>query len=89
MKTVIDASGCIQLPQDLQAQLGVKPGDEVILESRAGEWVIRSAQGESGLTWSGNVLVHGGTTVTDATVDELLDELRDERYRQLMHGLAQ
>ena len=89
MKTVIDASGCIRLPQDLQAQLGVKPGDEVILESRAGEWVIKSAQGESGLTWSGKVLVHRGTTVTDATVDQLLDELRDERFRQLSNGLPQ
>ena len=89
MKTMIDSSGRIQLPQDLQTQLGVRPGDEVVFEERAGEWIIRSAQAESGLGWEGNVLVHRGTTVTGATVEELLGEIRDERFRQLTNGLPQ
>ena len=49
MKTTIVSSGRIQLPDDLQAQLGVKPGDEVVLEKRGGEWVIRSPHTEAGL----------------------------------------
>jgi len=89
MKTTIDSSGRIQLPNDLQAQLGVKPGDEVVLEERGGEWVIRSLHTEAGLTWEGNVLVHRGTTVTGATVEDLIDEVRDERFRQLTNGLPE
>jgi bifunctional DNA-binding transcriptional regulator/antitoxin component of YhaV-PrlF toxin-antitoxin module len=87
MKTTIDSSGRVQLPQDLQAHLGVKPGDVVLFEERAGEWVIRSAHAESGLGWEGNVLVHWGTIVTSAKVDELIDEVRDERFRELTDGL--
>lgn len=89
MKTTIDSSGCIKLPDDLQAQLGVKPGDEVVLEERGGEWVIRSTHAESGLAWDGNVLVHRGTTETSTTVEELIDEIRDERFRQLTNGLPE
>ncbi len=89
MKTTIDSSGRIQLPQDLQLQLGVKPGDEIILEERAGEWVIKSALSESGLGWDGNVMVHWGTIVTGETVEELIDEIRDERFHQLTDGLPQ
>lgn len=89
MKTIIDSSGRIQLPQDLQTQLGVKPGDEVVLEERAGEWIIKSARAESGLGWEGKVLVHHGTTLTGATVEELIGEIRDERFRQLTDGLPQ
>jgi AbrB family looped-hinge helix DNA binding protein len=89
MKTTIDSLGRIQLPEDLQVRLGVKPGDEVVLEERGGEWIIRSPHSEAGLTWEGNVLVHRGTTVTGATVEELIDEIRDDRFRQLTNGLPE
>lgn len=74
------------MPQDLQAQLGGKPGDEVVLEERAGEWVIKSAHAESGLGFEGNVLVHRGTTVTGATVEELINEVRNEPFHHLADG---
>jgi bifunctional DNA-binding transcriptional regulator/antitoxin component of YhaV-PrlF toxin-antitoxin module len=89
MKTTIDSFGRIQLPENLQAQLGVKPGDEVVIEERGGEWVIKSAHAESGLGWEGNVLVHRGTTATGATIEQLIDEIREERFGQLADGLPQ
>src|SRR5712692_2064660 len=89
VKTTIDSTGRIQLPEDLQVQLGVKPGDEVVFEERAGEWVIKSAHVESGLGWEGKVLVHRGTTATGAKVEELIDEVREERFRQLTDGFPQ
>jgi bifunctional DNA-binding transcriptional regulator/antitoxin component of YhaV-PrlF toxin-antitoxin module len=87
MKTVLDDAGRIQLPQDVQARMGVRPGDEVVLEERAGEWVLRSANAPAGLSWEGNVLVHRGTSRTGAAVEELLGEVRDERLRGLAEGL--
>jgi bifunctional DNA-binding transcriptional regulator/antitoxin component of YhaV-PrlF toxin-antitoxin module len=87
MKTTIDSTGRIQLPEDLQSRLGVKPGDEIVLEERAGEWIIKAAQGESGLSWEGNVLVHRGSMATAATIEELIDEAREDRFGQLTNGL--
>jgi hypothetical protein len=74
MKTVLDDAGRIQLSQDVQARLGVRPGDEVVLEERAGEWVIRPANATAGLSWEGNVLVHRGTSRTGAAVEDLREE---------------
>jgi hypothetical protein len=42
MKATLDQTGRIELPGLVQAQLGVKPGDEVRLEQLEDAWVIRS-----------------------------------------------
>jgi AbrB family looped-hinge helix DNA binding protein len=86
MKTVVDEGGRIQLPQDVQARLGVRPGDEVVLEERAGEWVLRPANAVAGLSREGNVLVHKGASQTGAAVENLLGEARDERLGELAEG---
>jgi AbrB family looped-hinge helix DNA binding protein len=88
MKTVIDDAGRVQLPENVRAQLGVRPGDEVVWEERAGEWVIKSAHAATGLSWEGNVLVHKGTSPATVTIEELIDEGRNERFRQLTEGLT-
>jgi bifunctional DNA-binding transcriptional regulator/antitoxin component of YhaV-PrlF toxin-antitoxin module len=41
MKTLLDDAGRIQLPDFVQAQLGVKPGDELALEEENGRWLIK------------------------------------------------
>jgi bifunctional DNA-binding transcriptional regulator/antitoxin component of YhaV-PrlF toxin-antitoxin module len=89
MKAVVDEAGRIQLPEDVLVQLGVKAGDEVVLEARAGEWVLRSAHARSGLAWEGTVLVHRGTSRTSATIEDLIDDARNERFRQLTEGFTQ
>jgi bifunctional DNA-binding transcriptional regulator/antitoxin component of YhaV-PrlF toxin-antitoxin module len=93
MKTTIDQEGRIALGQDLQRQLGVQPGDEVLLESRGSEWVIKAAGAATGLCLEGNVLVHRGTMLPLAAAEaELLDDtgpIRDERFEQLTEGLRQ
>jgi AbrB family looped-hinge helix DNA binding protein len=88
MKTIVDEAGRIHLPDDVRTQLGVKPGDEVVLEERAGEWILKSAHTQTGLSWEGNVLVHKGTSITSATIEDLIDADRDERFRHLSEGLA-
>ena len=89
MKAVVDEAGRIELPEDVRVQLGVKAGDEVVLEARAGEWVLRSAHASSGLAWEGTVLVHKGTSMTGATIEDLIDNARNERFRQLAEGFTQ
>jgi bifunctional DNA-binding transcriptional regulator/antitoxin component of YhaV-PrlF toxin-antitoxin module len=89
MKAVLDEAGRIELPDAVRLQLGVKPGDEVLLEARAGEWVLKSAHAKTGLGWEGNVLVHRGTSLTSATIEDAIEESRTERFHQLTQGFPQ
>ena len=84
MKATIDGDGRIQLGQDLQSQLGLRPGDDVVFENRAGEWILKAAQSEKGLCREGNVLVHRGTCTAPM---DLLAQVREERSMQLMEGV--
>lgn len=84
MKATIDRDGRITLGQDVQAQLGVQPGDDVLVENRGNEIVIKAANGKTGLGYEGNVLVHRGTCVREGNA--LADD-RDERMQQLTQGL--
>lgn len=75
MIATIDQEGRIVLGPELQTQLGVHPGDVVLLEQRDGEWIIKAAKAESGLCWEGNVLVHRGTPLPIAGDEaELLED---------------
>ena len=84
MKTTIDSEGRIELGAELQTQLGVKPGDEVVLENQDGLWVIHPASVPLGLFWKNNVLVHNG--VCDRPVEQLVGEFREERLLDLSRG---
>jgi bifunctional DNA-binding transcriptional regulator/antitoxin component of YhaV-PrlF toxin-antitoxin module len=44
MKTFLDDAGRIELPDFVQEQLGVRPGDELALEEQNGRWYIQSAR---------------------------------------------
>jgi bifunctional DNA-binding transcriptional regulator/antitoxin component of YhaV-PrlF toxin-antitoxin module len=87
MKATIDRDGRITLGQEVQDRLGVQPGDDVLLENRGDEWVIKAAKSEIGLCFEGNVLVHRG--VSAARKEEPLASVRDERFEQLCEGLLQ
>ena len=84
---MIDHEGRIVLGRELQTQLGLKPGDEVTLENRGNEWVLKCASSSMGLHREGNVLVHRG--VCSAPVDQELDRIRRERMLGLGEGMAQ
>ncbi len=84
MKATIDREGRIALAKELQAQLGLQPGDEVVLECHDGEWVIKAAGAEAGLCREGNVLVHRGA----APRRVLNCAVRDERMEQLSRGTS-
>jgi len=87
LRTTIDREGRIALDRDVQAKLGVGPGDEVVLESRGAEVLIRSARTEGGLELEGNVVVHRGVCAIPA--DQILAEMRVERFDKLTNGLTE
>ena len=75
MKATIDREGRIALAQEVQTQLGVQPGDEVLLEHRGDEWIIKAAKSATGLCLEGNVLVHRGIALPIAANEaELLED---------------
>ena len=86
MKAIIDREGRIALAKEVQAQLGVQPGDEVVLENRGDEWIIKATVGEPGLCYEGNVLVHRGICTPEKCQPEAE---REERMDQLSQGLPQ
>jgi hypothetical protein len=83
-RATIDRDGRIALDRDLQMDLGVQPGDDVLIDRRGNDWVIKAASGEWGLCLSGNVLVHRGTP---APCEDEVTRTRDERFEQLTEGL--
>lgn len=82
MTATIDSEGRIQLAPDVQRQLGVKPGDELAIENRNGQWVLSPV----GLVTENGVLVHRGTS--PVAVDDLLSQLRDDRFASLSEGVS-
>ena len=86
MRATIDREGRVTLGRELQSQLGLRPGDEVMIECRGGEWVIKPAKSDTGLGYEGNVLVHSG--VSAEKTDWTSSDLSDERLRQLSVGLT-
>lgn len=87
MRATIDHEGRIPLGAELQSQLGLRPGDEVVVENHGGQWVIKAASSNVGLCREGNVLVHCGVCVEP--IDRTLSQVRDERFQQLSEGLTQ
>ncbi len=73
MTATIDPQGRIRLDPEVQRQLGVKPGDELAMENRNGQWVLSPV----GLVTEDGVLVHRGTSPVSA--DDLLAQVREER----------
>jgi bifunctional DNA-binding transcriptional regulator/antitoxin component of YhaV-PrlF toxin-antitoxin module len=86
MKTTIDRDGRIALDKEVQTMLGVQPGDNVLLENRGDEWILKSLKSDTGLCLEGNVLVHRG--VSSRPGIEPLATLRDARLDQLTEELA-
>ena len=80
MKATLNSDGQIQPPLEVQTQLGVKPGDEIVLEPQNGVCVLRAGDAPTGLVREGNVLVHHG--VSESPIDAALDEVRKKRLHE-------
>jgi hypothetical protein len=81
MHAIVDAEGRIAVGP----AIGAEPGDEVFLERRGDEWVLRVAKLPMGLVRDGERLVHRGVNTESA--EEFLEKLRNERFDELSEGL--
>ncbi len=86
MKTRLDPEGRIQLPDALQTQLGVKPGDDLFVERQDAQWVICAEGGTAALGWEENVLVHRGASAEPP--DVCLARAREERLDRLSEDVG-
>ncbi len=84
MKAIVGHEGRIALAKEAQAQLGVQSGDDVLLENRRNEWIIKATSAMTGLCYEGNVLVHRGTCILPSNPVAVE---RDQRMAQLSQGL--
>lgn len=84
MKVTIDPAGRITLDESVQQHLGLKPGDQVILEPHDGHCTLRPAEPKAGLRLEGNVLVHHGNGIVSA---DPVASLREDRWSTLTRSL--
>jgi AbrB family looped-hinge helix DNA binding protein len=81
MTSTVNELGRLELPPEVIAQLGLKPGDRVLVETDNNQVVLRPVRHEAGLSWEGNVLVHQGVGTTPSAA-----ELQNERLNRLNGG---
>ena len=83
MTSIVNEQGRLELPPEVTTQLGLKPGDRVLVETGSDQCVLRPIRSDAGLRWEGNVLVHQGVGANASVAD-----LRDERLNRLAEGRA-
>jgi AbrB family looped-hinge helix DNA binding protein len=83
MTSTVNELGRLELPPEVAAQLGLKPGDRVLVETSNGQCVLQPIRPDASLRWEGNVLVHQGVSA-----DPSIAELRDERRNRIGEGLS-
>jgi bifunctional DNA-binding transcriptional regulator/antitoxin component of YhaV-PrlF toxin-antitoxin module len=62
MTSIVDERGCVELPVEVTHQLGLKPGDRVVVETAGGQCTVRPEASQGGLRCEGNVLAHDGVS---------------------------
>jgi len=84
MTSTVNERGRLELPAEVTALLGLKPGDRVLVETDSAQCVLRPVRPDEGLKWEGNVLVHEGVGVGLSVA-----ESRDERLNRLAEGRSE
>ena len=78
----IDKAGRLVLPKRLREQLGLQSGDEVLVEIVGDTITLRPVRPQPTLQKELGVWVYQGER-TSASIPDLIDEMREERIREL------
>lgn len=82
-RLTIDKAGRIVLPKPLRDELRVEAGDTLEVESSGEQITLRPARGNAQLRKKHGVWVYrAGEPLTQATVDNTVRQVRDEREAQ-------
>ncbi|HLA64141.1 MAG TPA: AbrB/MazE/SpoVT family DNA-binding domain-containing protein [Rhodothermales bacterium] len=93
MTITLDKFGRLLIPKPVRDRLGLKPGDELVLDVREGgdgapSLELRPESAEPPLRYEGNLLVHTGRLPDTFDPDAFARQQREERERKLM-GLGE
>jgi AbrB family looped-hinge helix DNA binding protein len=89
MTVPIDQAGRIVLPKDVRQELAIKPGDKLKLSINGASVILTPNRETAGFVRKGRALVFttgSRKKLTAETVQNILDESRDERHEQIFAG---
>ena len=81
--TTIDPAGRIVLPKSALESLNLAPGDSIELSASNGEITLRPVRTSSPLVQEMGVWVYRSGTTPSTDVVQIIDEVREERIRDL------
>ena len=83
MTLKIDRAGRIVLPKPVRDRLRLTPGSDLTLEENPDGIVLRPVRRRASLVEDGGLLVHRGEASGNLDWSRLVDDLRDERLRDV------
>ena len=90
MTVPIDQAGRIVLPKDVRLELAIKPGDTFKLSIHGSSVTLTPNKEATGFVRKGHALVFttaGGETLSQESVNGILEAGREERLQQSLPGL--
>jgi AbrB family looped-hinge helix DNA binding protein len=80
----VDDAGRIVLPKSLRDELRLVSGDTLLMESTGEQITLRPLREKALLTRELGVWVYHGEPTTDVSLEDLIEESRNERCRDVL-----
>lgn len=82
----VDKAGRVVLPKPVRDELRLSAGDSLDLESSGDQIVLRPVRGTAGMRQKKGIWVfRTGQPISAASINETIDQLREERMRLALH----
>jgi AbrB family looped-hinge helix DNA binding protein len=82
----VDKAGRVVLPKPVRDELQLAAGDSLDLESSGDRIVLRPVRGTAGMRQKKGIWVfRTGQPISAASINETIDQLREERMRLALH----
>lgn len=84
VQVTLDEAGRVSIPKDLRDELHLEPGDSLELEAQGHEITLRPVRAATPTCAEDRFPVYGSGVTTDVSIRSLIEEGREERFRELM-----
>jgi len=81
METTLDRFGRIVIPKKIRNDFNLNPGDQIRIEEREQDIILKLVEGEPNLHWKEGVLVFSGVPIGD--LGDALEKHREDRVKIL------